>query len=169
MVVDFLQTNSILARGASSAWSTLHGHVLGRALEPFGRTPSSPLCGACTAASTRRAAPPASPGCTSASPGSSTRHASVRSRTRSYAVFAETQQAESARARTRKNNNQTPRTPVPLRCCGPPHGVVREPPGPGGPLRYPLPAFLTSMLLLFAARQHVSSPGRENAIWVGNF
>ena len=33
----------------------------------------------------------------------------------------------------------------------------------------PLPAFLTSMLLLFAARQHVSSPGRENAIWVGIF
>ena len=32
-----------------------------------------------------------------------------------------------------------------------------------------LPACLTSMLLLFAARQHVSSPGRENAIWVGNF
>ena len=32
-----------------------------------------------------------------------------------------------------------------------------------------VPACLTSMLLLFAARQHVSSPARENAIWVGMF
>ena len=127
-------------RDASLALCTLRVRVPERALEPSDRTPFSPPYGACTAASTRRAAPPASPGCTSASPGSSTRHASVRSRTRSYAVFAGTRQAESARARTRKNNSQTPRTPVPLRCCGPPHGVVREPPGPGGPLRYPLPA-----------------------------
>ena len=44
--------------------------------------------------------------------------------------------------------------------------MAREPPGPGGPLRYPLPDYMYAMLLLFSVCQHVSSPCCENAIWV---